>query len=85
MPLPEVVAHEKTHPEKMRIVSSCNASVDHWTTELFWQFAETSELHAPYRGAAFPMTTLLAWASERDRHRIGQDGQGLSKEPRHMY
>jgi tripartite-type tricarboxylate transporter receptor subunit TctC len=55
----DVIAFEKTHPEKMMFASSGNGSSDHLTAELFWLQARVTGVHVPYKGGAPAISDLL--------------------------
>jgi tripartite-type tricarboxylate transporter receptor subunit TctC len=57
--LADVVAFEKSNPNKMTFASSGNGSSDHLTAELFWLESGTTGIHVPYKGGGPAITDLL--------------------------
>jgi len=57
--LADVIAFEKSHPDKMSFASSGNGSSDHLTAELFWLESGTTGVHVPYKGGGPAISDLL--------------------------
>ncbi|MBV8270804.1 MAG: tripartite tricarboxylate transporter substrate binding protein [Cupriavidus sp.] len=57
--LQDVIAFEKSHPNKMTFASAGTGTSDHLTAELFWQQTSTTGLHIPYKGGAPALNDLL--------------------------
>ena len=55
----DVLAFQKSNPDKMTFASSGNGSSDHLTAELFWLQTGTTGIHVPYKGGGPVMSDLL--------------------------
>ena len=55
----DVLAFQKSHPDKMTFASSGNGSSDHLTAELYWLQTGTTGIHVPYKGGGPVMSDLL--------------------------
>lgn len=55
----DIIAYEKTHPNRVTFASSGVGSSDHLSAALFWQRSDTSGIHVPYQGGGPAQTDLM--------------------------